>query len=516
MLTLNSYMAKKESRYVQRLLLIHHQYAALLNLKNAVNRQLSAAQEIFIYGKSKDESNFEETTELVREEAKRLFEAVSKEMTFEQADGQWQEHQAQGQQRIIALQHEYEDILREMLLMTRLIKVGRKSKAQDHFNNKIRVRFIEFFDQIDSWIEIHRQELVNTETGFISINLRQNNNSMVALSAILVVVLVFSGMIAYLLGPRLRQLLRGTERIARGDFSTPVPEKGNDEFSQLSKSMNLMMSDLSTSRKKLLEQSYYSGMADMVSGTLHNLRNALSPVIVDLEIIEKEMGDINLKRLHHDADELGSSENNHERKQDLLEFLKLSLENLEGSIPELASSLASVRKKIDVVEKVLNEHSRFADMERPLEKLPLVELFNDALGLVKQGYLDSIPVIIDDSVTEIGTIVSQRIVLVQVLANLVNNGLESILRAGKDDGELVITAKVAGENQKKVHLQITDNGEGIEKTMLNSIFERGISSKDEGYGLGLHWCANSVASLEGKLYAASEGKGKGAVLHLIL
>ena len=55
-----------------------------------------------------------------------------------------------------------------------------------------------------------------------------------------------------------------------------------------------------------------------------------------------------------------------------------------------------------------------------------------------------------------------------------------------------------------------------EADILEHIFERGFSTKQEGSsGIGLHWCANTISSMNGKIYAESEGKGKGACLHLV-
>ncbi|MDD5758274.1 MAG: sensor histidine kinase [Desulfobulbaceae bacterium] len=515
LLLLNSSMAREEGRYVQRLLAIHHQYAALLNLKNAVNRQLSEAQDIFIYGKTVDEGNFQETLAQVGEELKRLQTAADLIETLPVASRS--DDSGDAKERMVQLQHQYEDLYREVILMLSLFQSGRKAKAQDHFQSEISKRFANFFDQIDAWLVIQKGELVSTEAGFVTINQRHNRTSLLALITILGIVLFFSGVFAYLLGPRLRELLRGTERISRGDFSRPVVAVGNDEFTKLSRAMNQMMADLAASRKKLLEQSYYSGMADMVSGTLHNLCNALSPVVIELETQKQVLEALNVERMMAVCTELTSDSLEAGRRADLVEFLALSCERLRGRLSVISEGMALTRNKVEVVEKVLNQHSHLARMERPMEPIVLAEVVQDCLGLVRQESLEKIPVLVDTSVAAIGPIVSQRIVLVQVLSNLVNNGLESICRAGSADGRIVIAAEeLGGSDGRQVHLTVSDTGEGIAAEMLERIFERGISAKEGGEGLGLHWCANATASLSGRLYAESLGAGQGATMHLIL
>jgi two-component system, NtrC family, sensor kinase len=50
------------------------------------------------------------------------------------------------------------------------------------------------------------------------------------------------------------------------------------------------------------------------------------------------------------------------------------------------------------------------------------------------------------------------------------------------------------------------------------VFDKGFSTKsrETNYGIGLHWCANAIAALGGRIWAASEGPGLGASMHLML
>jgi two-component system NtrC family sensor kinase len=66
------------------------------------------------------------------------------------------------------------------------------------------------------------------------------------------------------------------------------------------------------------------------------------------------------------------------------------------------------------------------------------------------------------------------------------------------------------------HLFIEDNGGGIPEEKLPKIFERGFSSKNRGSGLGLHWSANTITALKGRIYAESKGEGQGAIFHILL
>jgi len=68
-----------------------------------------------------------------------------------------------------------------------------------------------------------------------------------------------------------------------------------------------------------------------------------------------------------------------------------------------------------------------------------------------------------------------------------------------------------------LHVRFRDNGCGIAPENIECIFERGFTTKSSGStGQGLHWSASTVSVMNGKLYAESEGPGRGACLHLLL
>jgi sensor histidine kinase regulating citrate/malate metabolism len=57
-------------------------------------------------------------------------------------------------------------------------------------------------------------------------------------------------------------------------------------------------------------------------------------------------------------------------------------------------------------------------------------------------------------------------------------------------------------NREQLHLLCEDDGAGIAKASLERVFDKGFSTKsrDTNYGIGLHWCANAVAALGGRIW----------------
>jgi signal transduction histidine kinase len=86
-------------------------------------------------------------------------------------------------------------------------------------------------------------------------------------------------------------------------------------------------------------------------------------------------------------------------------------------------------------------------------------------------------------------------------------------------GKISLTASAdVLDDKPMVRVTVRDNGTGFDADTSERIFQRGFSSKSKGAttGLGLHWCANAVAGMGGRIFAESPGTGQGAEFHVLL
>ncbi|MGB6463079.1 MAG: PAS domain-containing sensor histidine kinase [Nitrosotalea sp.] len=104
----------------------------------------------------------------------------------------------------------------------------------------------------------------------------------------------------------------------------------------------------------------------------------------------------------------------------------------------------------------------------------------------------------------------------QVVVNLVLNAINF---CPKEKGRITITL---GKEEKFYSLVVKDNGTGITKDKLDKIFVRfyqvdaSNTREHKGTGLGLSICKGIVEGHGGKIWAESEGMGKGTVIHILL
>ncbi|MEA2060474.1 MAG: ATP-binding protein [Thermodesulfobacteriota bacterium] len=97
----------------------------------------------------------------------------------------------------------------------------------------------------------------------------------------------------------------------------------------------------------------------------------------------------------------------------------------------------------------------------------------------------------------------------QVLWNLLKNAAEAI----KENG--VIQVKVIQYRNDRVHLTIMDNGSGIRKEDIDSLFDPFVTTKASGTGLGLSIVHRIIDTYQGMIDLETEW-GRGTVFTLIL
>ena len=111
-----------------------------------------------------------------------------------------------------------------------------------------------------------------------------------------------------------------------------------------------------------------------------------------------------------------------------------------------------------------------------------------------------------------GKILVNNEVLRMVLVNLINNSIDSFRGIDKENKCISINISI---NEVSLHIRISDNGCGIEKTMIENIFDPFYSTKENGTGLGLYIISTEIANNGGKISVESN-PGEGTDFEIIL
>jgi sensor domain CHASE-containing protein len=299
----------------------------------------------------------------------------------------------------------------------------------------------------------------------------------------------------------------------KDDLRSRLAFKRKDELGMLAGEFDRMVD----ARRRLLDQSYRSGIAEMASGVLHNIGNALTPMTVQVAGLQSALKAAPVVEMDLATAELATGVTTAERRADLYQFLELAGQELANMVRQVAQEVESLSRQIQHVSQILADQEHHSHAARVLEPVDVEDIVLESIQMLAPQMRTAMAVEVDLSVRRVGKVLASRASLQQVVTNLLVNAAESILGNGMREGHLRVHAvdeQVDGRAMS--HLYFEDNGGGIPKEYLTRIFEQGFSTKGRGSGLGLHWSANTVSALNGRLYAESAGPGQGACLHLVL
>jgi signal transduction histidine kinase len=303
------------------------------------------------------------------------------------------------------------------------------------------------------------------------------------------------------------------------DLTTRLDLERQDEIGVLAREFDRMVERVARSRTQLVDQSFQAGFAELAKGVLHNLGNAMTPIGVRLASLAQRLRSVPGDDAAQAADELQEGRADAARSADLKEFLRLACQEIAVTVRAAQDDVAVMTRQASLVQGTLAEQLRSARNEHVIEAVRLTELVTQSLEIVPDACRQRLVVHPDDSLRRLGVVRVARTILRLILQNLIINAAEAVRDAGKDRGVLRVSAQIVDEaHGEQLHLQCADDGVGIAAHNLQRVFDKGFSTKSPAtnHGIGLHWCANAIGALGGRIWAASDGPGRGASMHLMV
>ncbi len=303
------------------------------------------------------------------------------------------------------------------------------------------------------------------------------------------------------------------------DLGVRLNLQSRDEIGRLAREFDCMVARVEQSRRQLVDQSFHAGFAELAKGVLHNLGNAMTPLGVRVSKLGERLRAAPVADLMQAAAELEAADGPAERSRDLRTFMHLGCREMAVHIEDSRNDLEVIQRQATLVQSALAELMQSTRNEQVIETVRLPDLVSQTLEIVPDACRQRLRVDADESLRQVGAVCVARTVLRLVLQNLIINAADAVRDAGHERGVLRLGAEIVREDEREqLHLRCEDNGVGIARGDLERVFDKGYStkSKDTNYGIGLHWCANAIAALGGRIWAASEGPGLGASLHLMV
>lgn len=303
-----------------------------------------------------------------------------------------------------------------------------------------------------------------------------------------------------------------------GDLTKQLKTARHDEVGTLEREFEQMQKKLAIAQRTVLMHSYKAGIADNAAGVLHNIRNALTPLTSRLGQLISKLRELPGSRLQTAVQELGGMEIPEDRRSKLIEYAQLALKQHAHQRQQAVEELCQTLRHLAHIEQIITDQERFSRSDPIIESTSLTAIIDEAISLLPDHAAIRPWIQIDSNVGDVGTIVTRHIAVVQVISNVLLNAAEAIRRAERVEGIIHVTAEREKDGAKPMlRVTIRDNGAGIEPGPQETIFQRGYTTKISGKGgLGLHWCANTLNNLGGKISAESAGAMQGAAFHVFI
>ncbi|WP_343525124.1 HAMP domain-containing sensor histidine kinase [Sphingomonas sp.] len=289
-------------------------------------------------------------------------------------------------------------------------------------------------------------------------------------------------------------------------------DERDDEFGSLGRSFNAMLSQLKDLRERNEIQSFALGRSESAVGVLHNVRNALSPLGTILSRNPNDPNENDRALIDRALAELRRADIASDRREKLVTFIRTAFDAEAGARDAVRRQLDIGRDAMRQTLEIIGAQQARAHERPERERCDVTEIVarNATIARYAQGV--SIRFTFP---THPVPVIANRLILSQVIGNLLANAVEAIVATGRDRG--AITVDIATSSDARVTLRIIDDGEGFDPTEQTRLFQPGFSTRTEkSGGLGLHWCANSMATMGGRLELRSAGKAMGAVAILTL
>lgn len=282
----------------------------------------------------------------------------------------------------------------------------------------------------------------------------------------------------------LRELAHETREVVSGE-PRPVRVRGGLEIRELARSFNRTIDELGRMKKRLAVTERIAARREIARQVAHEIKNPLAPIRAAVET---------LRRLRERGDE---------RFDDYFD-----------------EATRTVLEEVHRITNIVSEFTKFQRLPAPNpEPMDLVAAAKSVVSLhaadpelARTGGADLEPRAVLTAENDVPLVRADRDQIVQVLTNLVQNGLEAA-SALRSDPRVVVT--IGRVDDAHVRIVVRDNGPGVSEEMGERLFEPYATSKPTGTGLGLAICQRIVFEHGGEIAYRPATKG-GAVFEIRL
>jgi C4-dicarboxylate-specific signal transduction histidine kinase len=184
------------------------------------------------------------------------------------------------------------------------------------------------------------------------------------------------------------------------------------------------------------------------------------------------------------------------------------LQRPEPDLREVENALVQIVDEAQRTDDVITRIRSMA-LRRPAQErdLALNEVIQDSLKFTDHELRKNSVRLTTDLATSLPPVRADRVLMQQVIVNLVMNAAQAMACANSSTRELTVRSALL--DAREVRLEVLDSGPGIAPGLEGKLFDSFFTTKATGMGMGLPICRSIIEAAGGVIQLANRDDGKG-------
>lgn len=186
-----------------------------------------------------------------------------------------------------------------------------------------------------------------------------------------------------------------------------------------------------------------------------------------------------------------------------------------GDLPraELRDALGKLASQAQRAGRVIRRIYDFVRRSEPQRaSCDINEIVEDAIGLIEADARKHGMEIIPNLVPRLPLVQADKVMLEQILLNLMRNGMEAMQATESGRRQLIVSTELT---ENGLQVSVADHGSGVAREAIEHLFEPFYSTKPEGMGMGLNICRSIIEFHKGRMWVDPNPEG-GAIFRFTL
>ena len=321
-------------------------------------------------------------------------------------------------------------------------------------------------------------------------------------------------------GP-LSRLSKALKRVGdTGDLTLHFRMARRDEIGEVAGEFEKMLAKLAESQNAVVQASRHAGMAEVAANVLHNVGNTLTNSIVLTSEIQSTLRNSRtaglakaVEMLKQQANDLPEFIANDAKGKQLPAYLIKAGDAVMAEHATLVGDAEKLERSLAAVQDIIRAQQSVDGPTEVLQSVELSDTIDGALAVIEPSFLRH-RVKATRTVDRNVRTMLDRSRFQQVLVNLLTNAVQACKVASEKHRFVQIEAGIAAPTT--FFVEVRDGGVGFDDARKAKLFTQGYTTRDDGHGLGLHYCANAIKQMNGTISASSDGPGLGATFRIEL